>query len=176
MKAIYTLLLIGFAMFSISAIQNNKPGGEPEKIKWYTWDEAVALQAKKPKKVFVDVYTDWCGWCKRMDANTFTNAELAAYMNKNFYPVKFNAEQREMIEFKGTKFEFKAQGNKGVHELASELLNGKLGYPSFVMLDEKFSRIAISPGYKEAPQMLKELKFAGENIYKNTDWATYSTM
>jgi len=80
------------------------------------------------------------------------------FLNDNFYPIKLNAEQRADITYQGKVFKFRDVGRRGVHELAYSLLDGKLGYPSYVYLNEKQERIAISPGYKPADQMLQELK------------------
>jgi thioredoxin-related protein len=134
-------------------------------IKWMTWDEAIAANKKVPKKMFVDCYTDWCGWCKRMDASTFIDPKVAEVMNKHFYAVKFDAEQRENVVFNGHTFKFIESNGRGVHELAYALLDGQLGYPSFVFLDEKQARIAVSPGYKTAEQMIPELQWAGEGHF-----------
>ena len=87
---------------------------------------------------------------KKMDKETFTDPEIVRYLNENFYPVKFNAEQREPIDFNNKTFEFIKSGRRGVHQLAYALLDGRLGYPAFVTLDESFARIMISPGYKKA--------------------------
>ena len=144
-----------------------------QNIKWYTWEEASELTKTNPKKVFVDVYTDWCGWCKRMDATTFKDAEIVKYLNDNFYPVKFNAEQKDQIDFGGKEFKFVAQGRRGVHQLAYALLDGRLGYPAFVLLDETFARIMISPGYKKVPQLKQELTFANEEHYKTMSWESF---
>ncbi|MEO1258073.1 MAG: DUF255 domain-containing protein [Bacteroidota bacterium] len=142
-------------------------------INWMTWEEAIAANEKTGKKIFIDFYTDWCGWCKRMDATTFSDAEVAKYINENFYPVKFDAEQKEDIEFKGTTFKFQKGGRRGVHMLAAELLNGRLGYPSYVYLTPTYERILISPGYKKVPDMKKELKFVAEEHYSSTTWEEY---
>ena len=77
-------------------------------VKWITWDEAAQLTAteENPKKVFIDVYTDWCGWCKKMDKDTFQNPEVAAYMQENYYMVKFDGEGKEPIEYKGKTYKF----------------------------------------------------------------------
>ena len=74
-----------------------------QQVEWMSWEEAVALaeSGQQSKKIFVDVYTDWCGWCKRMDATTFQDPKVVAHMNKHFYAVKFNAQQKEEIEYKG---------------------------------------------------------------------------
>ena len=57
---------------------------EAQEIKWITFDQALAAQKKKPKKIFVDVYTSWCGPCKMLASNTFTNKDLVKYVP---YPV-----------------------------------------------------------------------------------------
>lgn len=142
-------------------------------INWMTWDEAVKANESEPKKFFIDFYTDWCGWCKRMDKTTFSDADVAKYVNENFYPVKFNAEQKEEIQFQGTTFGWKPGGRNGYHQLAYELLNGRLGYPSYVYLTPTFERILISPGYKPVPDLQKELKFVAEDHYSTTKWEEY---
>jgi thioredoxin-related protein len=140
-------------------------------LKWYTWEEAAELNKTAPKKIFVDVYTDWCGWCKRMDKSTFADSSVAAYLAANFYPVKLNAEQKADIQFNGHTFKYVADGK--VHELAYSLLDGKMQYPNFVYLNEKYERIMISPGYKEPKDIVKELKFAAEEQYDKTTWEKY---
>lgn len=143
-------------------------------IKWYSWEEAIAAAEKQPKKLFVDVYTEWCGWCKRMDASTFTDPAVIKYMNANFYAVKLDAEQKGDIQYKGQKLVFRADaGRRGVHELAYSLLNGRMGYPSFVYLDEKQDRITISPGYKTPDILIKELKYVSEGHYKTKRFEDY---
>lgn len=143
-------------------------------ITWYTWEEAHELSKTAPKKVFIDLYTDWCGWCKKMDKETFTDPAVVKYLNDNFYAVKFNAEQKEAIVFNDQTYDFMPSGRKGVHKLAYALLDGRLGYPAFVTLDEKFARIMISPGYKKAPQLMKELAFAKEEKYMSMSFDEYT--
>ena len=149
----------------ITTVDHMNPVPVEDAIKWYTWEEARELSKTAPKKVFIDLYTDWCGWCKKMDRETFKDPKVVKYLNDNFYAVKFNAEQREPIEFNDRTFEFIKSGRRGVHQLAYALLDGRLGYPAFVTLDENFARIMISPGYKKAPELMKELAFAKEEKY-----------
>ncbi len=143
-------------------------------INWMTWDEAIKANEKAPKKFFIDFYTDWCGWCKKMDKSTFADPAVADYVNKNFYAVKFNAEQKEDVVFQGTTFSWKAGGRGGVHMLAYEMLGGRLGYPSYVYLQPNYERILISPGYKDVPMLQKELKFVNEEHFKTTTWEQFS--
>ncbi|KAA3635802.1 MAG: DUF255 domain-containing protein, partial [Bacteroidetes bacterium] len=107
--------------------------------------------------------------CKKMDKTTFSDPKVAAYLNKNFYPVKFNAEQKESINYKNNVLKYRGDvGRRGIHELAYALLDGRMSYPSYVYLDEAQDRITISPGYKEAGPFMKELKFISEEHYKRT--------
>jgi len=129
-------------------------------INWMTWEEAVVATKTNPKKLIIDVYTDWCGWCKRMDATTFKDPKVEAYIAENFYAVKFNAEQREDIVYDGNTFSYKQAGRRGVHELAASLLDNRLSYPSVVYFNGQMERIMISAGYKDPEKMLQELMYA----------------
>lgn len=144
-----------------------------KKVQWMSWEEAMTASEKNPKKIYIDIYTDWCGYCKKMDNTTFKDPSIVKYLNDNFHPVKFNAEQKESITFNDTEFNFIKGGRSGVHELAYALLNGQLGYPAFVVLDEEFSRILISPGFKGPDAVMMEMKFASEEKYKTVAWPTY---
>jgi len=142
-------------------------------LKWYTWEEAVAACKKEPRKIFVDVYTDWCGWCKVMDKKTFPIPEVKSYIEANFYPVKLDAEQKEDIVWNGNTFSWRPAGRNGINMLAYSLLEGKTSYPTIVYFNEKFERIMISPGYKTPEQFLPELKFAAEEHYTTKTWEEY---
>jgi len=61
-----------------------------QEIKWMSMNEALEAQKENPKKIFMDVYTDWCGPCKLLDKKTFANKDVANYVNKHFYAVKFS--------------------------------------------------------------------------------------
>ncbi len=169
----HILLQLLVTLFLVNPAPVTEKPVEPETIKWYTWEEAYELSQETPKKVFVDLYTNWCGWCKKMDKTTFTDPDVVKYLNENFYPVKFNAEQKEAIVFNDQEFQFVNAGRRGVHQLAYALLDGRMGYPAFVLLDETFARIMISPGYKQSPQLMKELAFAKEEKYKTMSWEDY---
>lgn len=148
---------------------------QAQEIQWMSWEQAAKAIEKEPRKIFVDVYTNWCGWCKRMDATTFKDAAVVKEINARFYPVKLNAEQKESIIWQGQEFEWVAGGRDGINKLAYELLDGKLSYPTYVILDETYSRILISPGFLEVSMLMKELKYAAEDHYKTTDWETFKT-
>jgi len=174
-----TLLLV--AVIVSTAFITSMPGiddlslkaNDESVVKWYTFEEAVEINKKAPRKIFVDVYTDWCGWCKKMDVNTFNNPTVAEYLNEKYYPVKFNAEQRESIVFRDHTFKFIAQGARGYHELAAALLNNKLSYPTVVFLDEDFNMIQPLPGYQQPNTFYPIIEFFGDDHYKKMNWQEF---
>lgn len=145
-------------------------------VNWLTFEEAIEKSKTEKRKIFIDVYTDWCGWCKVMDKNTFSEEKIAKILNEQFYPVKFNAEQKEDVEFSGTTFKFVPSGNKGYHQLAAALLNNQLAYPTVVFLDEEFRMIQPLQGYQKAPEFHKIIQFIGGDHYKKTKWDEWQTI
>lgn len=143
-----------------------------QEVNWHTIEQAVELNKISPRKFMVDVYTDWCGWCKVMDKNTFGNKIIAEYLNDKYYPVKLNAEQKENITIGENTYKYVAQG-RGYHELAAALLNGNMGYPSVVFLDEQFKIIQPFQGYIKAKQFDEIAKFIGDDLYKTKTWEEF---
>jgi len=147
-----------------------------QEIQWMSFEDAVAMTQNEgnTKKVFIDVYTDWCGWCKKMDKDTFQNPEVAKYMQENFYMVKFDAEGKEPIEFDGKTFEYVPSGRRGYHQLAAALLNNRLSYPTVVFLDENMKMLSPVPGYQKVQPFMQIARYFGEDIYKEQDWKSYA--
>ncbi len=146
-----------------------------ESIKWYTFEEAIALNQGFPKKkIFVDVYTDWCGWCKKMDGTTFQDSVVVHKMNTYFYAVKLDAERKDTVRFMGRDFTNKtAKGKRGSHELAQALLQGKMSYPSYVILNENNQKITGLAGYIDSGKLLPVLDYFGENAYFKMPWEQF---
>lgn len=141
------------------------------KIEWLNWDEVQVRMNKQPRKVWVDVYTDWCGWCKRMDATTFQNKEVIKYMNKHFYAVKFNAEKQDSIRFKGNMYYLSPES--GTSTLAVELMRNQMSYPTFIYMEEQFQNHFPIAGYQSVDKIEGILKFLGEDIYKDMKWEEF---
>lgn len=165
-----TALVMGFVLVAFTAfnIPENKPA--EDSIKWMTFEDAVAASKVAPKKLFIDLYTDWCGWCKVMDKKTFSKAEIAAYVNEHYYAVKFNAEQKENVVFDGHTFKFVASGRNGYHELAATLTQGKLSYPMGVFMDEEFRILTLLPGFQEPKFFDTVIKYFGGDNHKKVSW------
>lgn len=149
-------------------------------VQWMTLDEALVAQQKAPKKILIDVYTKWCGPCKLLDKNTFGNPEVSAYINENFYAVKFNAEGNETINYLGNtytnpNYDPDRSGRNARHEFTAYL--GVTGYPTVVFLDEQAQFITPVVGYHNVQQMEFYLKLFYSNDYKTlssqADFTTY---
>jgi thioredoxin-related protein len=174
-----SIMIIAGTLFLIPAgAQTQQPQTPPSssaKIKWLDFEDAVAQNQKKPKKMFIDMYTDWCGWCKKMDQTTFLNPVIVKYMNDNFYAVKFNAERKDTVTFNGKQYKNpNPTGSRSTHELAQLLLSGKMSYPSFLILGEDLSKITTVPGYRKSPEFETILHYFGENAYKTQKWEEFS--
>lgn len=158
-------LLFGIVLI-ITVSMRPAPRAYEGTVKWMTFEEAVAQSEKTKKKIFIDVYTDWCGWCKVMDRNTFSDPIVAKLLNEEFYAVKFNAEQTEDVVFRGHTFKFVPSGRNGYHQLAASLLNNQLSYPTVVFLDEDFGMITPLAGYRKADEFHKYLTWVSDEHYK----------
>src|SRR5688572_9227280 len=145
-------------------------------VKWLSWEDAQAKNKVEPRKFIVDVYTNWCGWCKKMDVATFQKQDISSYINSNYYAVKFDAETKSDIHFKDKTFKFVRQGSSGYHQLAAEITFGKLSYPTIVFLDENLDVIQPIPGYQDPTSLDKIMKYFAENYYKTTPWKKYQEM
>jgi thioredoxin-related protein len=162
MKKIIMLLAVAIFVTTNSIAQE---------IKWVTFEEALALQKKKPKKIMMDVYTAWCGPCKMLDKNTFQNADVAKYVNDNYYAVKFNAEGNDVVKYKdvtysnpGYKAEMATRRN-GVHDLTRQLQVN--AYPTIVFFDENGESIFPVRGYQNPQQLELYLKMFKDDKHKD---------
>jgi thioredoxin-related protein len=163
---VFTLITVSITLSAWKPVETETA----DKITWITLEEADKLRQKEPRKILIDVYTDWCGWCKRMDATTFRDPKLVEYVNKNYYAVKLDAEQKAPISVGGKTYEYVANGRRGYNEVASELLQGKMSYPTIVFLDEHMNMIQPLPGYRDAKEMQPILEYLATEAYKQTPW------
>ena len=132
----FTLGFLSFIMFSFTKTSSTGQYLQT-KIEWLTWEEAQSKMEKEPRKIVIDVYTEWCGWCKKMDRDTYANPIIANYINNNYHAVKMDGEGSEPITYKDYTFKLQQQGRTKYHELTAALMNGKLSYPTTVILNKE---------------------------------------
>ena len=144
-----------------------------QEINWVSLEEAVKLQKKSPKKIILDAYTKWCGPCKMLDRNTFSNKDVINYINKHYYAVKFNAEGNEEVRFKGNTFTnpgydpAKANRRNSPHQLSRYF--SIRSYPTLVFLDEQANLLTPVIGYKTPQQLELYLKLFKDNKHVEMD-------
>ena len=142
-----------------------------EKIRWLSLAELRSAYAKKPRPVIIDVYTSWCGWCKVMDRDTYSNDKVANYINDNFYAVKFNAESTDSVAFGSKKYGYNPAYN--ANDLAVYLLYGRMGYPTTVLLSTLEAQPAPLSGFLKPSELEPPLKYFGEGAYKKQDFPEF---
>ena len=167
MKYLFSVLLFFSCAVSFSQQEDGL-------VKWLTIKEAQELNKKQLKPFLVDVYTDWCGWCKHMMKTTYSNPNVANYINTFYYPVKFNAETKDTIEYNGKIYKPTSTAAKTPHELAIKFLGTSLSYPSTVFVTNNFEYNLLSQGFMEEKKLEPLLIFVVENIFKSAPYEDFS--
>jgi thioredoxin-related protein len=162
-------IIFFFAFVILTCISLNAQ----KKVNWLSFEKAMELHKVTPKPFIVDVYTDWCGWCKKMDKETYSNATIVSYINKNYYAVKLDGEEKKDIIYKEKTYTYKKNGRKGYHELAAVLLSGRLSYPATVFLNKEGNVIQNVPGYQNKERFEKIISFFSDDNYKTIKWEVF---
>lgn len=162
MKALKYIIVFVAIMVSNSVVSQDE-------IQWMTMNEALEAQKEQPKKIIMDVYTHWCGPCKLLDKNTFSNKDVIEFINTNYYPVKFNAEGTEEITYQdftytNPNYQPARKGRNATHFFADALR--LQGYPSLVFFEENGDLIQALPGYKTPQELEIYLKMIANDDYK----------
>jgi thioredoxin-related protein len=166
-KVLFGLVLCFFT-FSFAKV---KPT-EKEKIEWLTIEQVNAKMKAEPKPVIIDLYTDWCYWCKVMDKKTYKNAKVIKYINEHFYAVKLNAETRDQVKWNNKIYNYNLS-NK-VNDFALYVTQGQLAFPNTVIFPVSEKIPAAVPGFMEPREIEVILKYFGDGIYKKQNFNHYS--
>lgn len=175
MRKISFLLILLLQLLN-SNLQAQAPV-KASKINWMSWQEAAEAMKTQKRKIFIDVYTDWCGWCKKMDASTFVDPGVVDYMNNKYYAVKLDAEMNDTLRWNNMDFiNPNPTARRSTHTFAASLLDNRLSYPSFVILDENFSRVHLMAGFKQPEALLGNLIFFGSNQHQQYNQYFYNQL
>lgn len=166
LRARYILL---FSFLSI-CVSN---GQAQENIEWLSIEQAVKMRELEPRKILVDLYTEWCVWCNKMDIATFRKEHIAKYINEHYYPVRFDGEYKKEVRIEGKTYKYISNGKRGYHELAVALTQGRLSYPTVVFLNEDFKIIQPIAGFRSSLEFEKIMTYFGENSHKKIPWSAY---
>lgn len=144
MKRIFVLaLLVG--CFGFTNSMNNNEG-----LVWQNWNEGFPKANAQKKIALIDTYTAWCGWCKKMDKDTYEDSAIIAKINKHFVPIKFNPELEGAYNVGDTAISGRA--------LLGALSQGKsTGYPTTFFYVPLKNVMYQYPGYMNAKDFEKVL-------------------
>lgn len=154
----YAYFIIIAALFSVQGIAFSQ----------LSFNDALLKAKTENKKVIVDVYTDWCGWCKKMDAEAYSNSEVKKMIEDNFIFVKLNAEGTGSVTYNGKQYT----------ETDLAALFEVSGYPTTVFLEPDGKQIEFNydtmkmksvPGYFKTDEFKKILNYFKESQYKDVD-------
>jgi thioredoxin-related protein len=154
-------LMVLFGWISVFACAQ-KPA-PVSKVEWMTLEQVAASMQKERRPILIDLYTDWCGWCKVMDKKTYSNKKVSAYLQQKFYSVKLNAEGKQSITWNGKLYRFNA--NYKTHDFAMYLTGGQLSYPTTVIIPVEQLQPQAIPGYLEPKEFELVVKYFGEGKF-----------
>ncbi|TDX00710.1 thioredoxin family protein [Dinghuibacter silviterrae] len=150
---------------------NGSPAAAPAartSVPWLSLQEAQDRSKGEPRVIIMDIYTDWCYWCKVMEKNTYEDPRVAAYMGQKFYSVRFNAENRGRVTWKGQSFAYNPDYK--VNELVMSLTRGNLSFPTTVVITPDNRAPQFISGYLKPADLEPVLKYFGEEAYKTRSY------
>jgi thioredoxin-related protein len=137
------------------------PAAATEQIRWVDLGAGLAEAKRSGRLVLVDVQTDWCGWCRRMEKTTYADADVRDYVGRTFVAVKLDAEDDESRVDYG--------GASRTHRQFADSFR-ITGYPTTLFLAPDGALITRVPGYAKPGPFLGVLRYIGDGHYKTTSW------
>ncbi|GAB6097631.1 thioredoxin fold domain-containing protein [Desulfatiferula olefinivorans] len=115
-----------------------------ETISWHSYDDGMARAKAEQKKVYINFHADWCGYCHKMERETFKDGQVIAYLNKNYIPVRIDSDKQKDL---ARKYRVR-------------------GLPDHVFVAETGETIGNQPGYLGPRDFMKVITFVYEEQYK----------
>lgn len=149
--------------------------GSADLVEWMSLEEAQLRSQKDPRRIFIYFYTNWAGWCKVMDKNTFNHPVIAAYMNENCLCVRMNGETTDTIDFNGQQFTNQRirPGRAGPHTFTETALQGRVSYPSYAFYDAATISVTILQGYLVPQQFEPYLHYYANEKSNGLPWEEF---
>jgi thioredoxin-related protein len=167
-KFIMAGLFLGVMILSCGVASQSPKAGA---LKWMTLQEAETALQKEKRPILIDLYTDWCGWCKTMDKRTYGHPDVIAYLQRNFYPVKLNAETKTALTWNKKQYTFNA--GYQTNEFAVYLTRGQLSYPTTVIIPADGTEPQAIPGFHPPQEFELLVKYFGEGAYNKTAFTDF---
>jgi len=164
---ILLVIVFFFGLKSYFKIDEQNAGAveeaKPLTLDWLSYNEGLALAEKENKYILIDFYTDWCGYCKKMDKETYSKEEVIGILNENFIVVKVNAESNNKV----------IENGEEITERELAKLYQVTGYPTTWFLESNHGRVAPLPGYVTTEQFIPVLNYIGEGWHKSISFKEY---
>jgi thioredoxin-related protein len=157
---VWALVCSLLTIATVFARDDHDTTGTKSTLQWRTFDAGFAEAKKSGKKVLVDVFTEWCVWCKRLDKNVYGDSKVADYLNEHYITVKLNPETNTKVTYRDTVYSA-AQFAQGF---------GVTGYPTILFFEPDGKPINRLGGYADANRFLPIIRYIGEDFYKKMSW------
>jgi thioredoxin-related protein len=166
MKVVLVCSLFILSSAKVTNTSHDKPG-------WMMMNELKDKMKSDSKPILIDLYTNWCYWCKVMDKKTYTNSKVVSYINDHFYPVKLDAETKESIQWNNKAYNF--NDNYKVNDFTMYVTAGQPGFPTTVIFTDEQSEPVSIQGYLAPKEIEPILKYFGEGAYKKQSYTEFKT-
>jgi thioredoxin-related protein len=162
------IMTFGLLLFLISSFNvfSQKPAptkDSPSTINWLKYDQGLEQAKKDGKKIMVLFYTDWCGYCKRMSATTFTDEGVKKLLADKFVSVKVNGESRNTLQV----------DKASITERELTAKYAVRGYPTIWFLEPTGEKISPLVGYIQTADFTDVLTYLGNDWYKTMGYEEY---
>lgn len=154
----------------------------PPEVEWYAFDDGVTAAKSEGKHIMVDVYTDWCGWCKKLERETYADYAVRSILKESYVSVKLKGDSGKKLRVKGqsaqygtqTLLQFVSTDEPSISE--QNLTRGVLriaGFPTILFLSPDGRMITKLPGFHDARSFVNIINFIKDDMYEVMSYNDY---